>query len=381
MRNHLKPLSILCVHQGNELYGSDTVFIQTVKAFRHFFPKARIDIILPGQGPIESKISRYADSVFYDPILVLRKSHIKTVVGLIGLMRLPYLTLKALKAMKQYELIYINTIVIANFLLAAIFKKKIRFIHIHEIIPGIAGRLAGWFARKAASAVICNSYATANSFGIARHSNVFVIWNGVRCPDKYTPPETDARHSLKILMPGRINSWKGQDLLIKAIGRLGLKIQSHLEVRIAGDVYHTQHFYRENLIHLIQQYNLKESVHLVGFCHDMKEMYEWADVVIVPSLKPEPFGLVAIEAMSHGRPVIGSAHGGLKEIIIHNTTGWLIPPGNPDILANLLTQLVMNRLDLKEKGRQARKRAESVFSESGYQKNIGMLASSFLNKS
>ncbi|MBT5971004.1 MAG: glycosyltransferase family 4 protein [Desulfobacula sp.] len=372
--NKSKPLSILCVHQGNELYGSDIMFVQSIRALRQFFPTARIDVIIPGKGPIEKLISHHADKIIYGPVWVLRKSNIKAFSGITKLLFLPGSATQAIKMMKNYHLVYINTIVIINFLIAALLSRTSCLIHIHEIVSGLPGKVLGRIAQKASTLTICNSHATAKSFGLTNRFNTHVVWNGTDCPSEVFLPDVKAVRPLRILMPGRINSWKGQDILVQALAKMDKITSRHLQVRIVGDVYKGQDHFRENLIHQIDKHDLNDTIKLLGFCQYMDKMYAWADVVIVPSLKPEPFGLVAIEAMSHARPVIASAHGGLKEILIDNLTGWLVPPGDATAIANILNLLIKKREGIKKKGEQARKRALLVFSNSSYRKNIGTLA-------
>lgn len=69
-------------------------------------------------------------------------------------------------------------------------------------------------------------------------------------------------------------------------------------------------------------------------------LYATADVVVVPSIWQEPFGLVAVEAMAHARPVVASAVGGLADIVRHGETGFLVPPSDPAALAAHLETLL-----------------------------------------
>ena len=67
-------------------------------------------------------------------------------------------------------------------------------------------------------------------------------------------------------------------------------------------------------------------------------MLERAEIVVVPSLG-EGFGMVALEAMERGRPVVASAVGGLPEIVDDGRTGLLVPPGDADALAEAIVEL------------------------------------------
>jgi glycosyltransferase involved in cell wall biosynthesis len=61
-------------------------------------------------------------------------------------------------------------------------------------------------------------------------------------------------------------------------------------------------------------------------------------VVVMPSLEPEAFGRVAMEAQAMARPVIATNHGGAAETVLHHETGWLVTPGNVQELAGALLE-------------------------------------------
>jgi glycosyltransferase involved in cell wall biosynthesis len=86
-------------------------------------------------------------------------------------------------------------------------------------------------------------------------------------------------------------------------------------------------------------------------------LYRRADIGVVPSVGPEPFGIVALEAMACGLPVVGTNVGGLKSIVQDNSTGFLINPNDPEALAQKLTLLLRDKELRHTMGKSARKRA------------------------
>ncbi len=89
------------------------------------------------------------------------------------------------------------------------------------------------------------------------------------------------------------------------------------------------------------------------------EAWRRCSLAVVPSVWPEPFGLVALEAMTSGRPVIASKIGGLSDTVVDGETGLLVAPGDPTALANALRHLLADR-DLREQmGQAGRRRSES----------------------
>lgn len=99
----------------------------------------------------------------------------------------------------------------------------------------------------------------------------------------------------------------------------------------------------------------------VGEEKKMNELYNLADVYVNPSLA-ESFGCTAAEAAAAGTAVIAFASGGLTEIVTEET-GWLVEAGNADALYEALEEALKDRERLKEKGLQARKRAEVLYGE------------------
>ena len=88
-----------------------------------------------------------------------------------------------------------------------------------------------------------------------------------------------------------------------------------------------------------------------------------ADVVVMPSVTPEPFGRVALEAQAMGRPIVAFAHGGAVESIEHEKTGWLATPGDADSLAeNLRAALILKPQARKAYALDARAHIETYFS-------------------
>jgi len=140
----------------------------------------------------------------------------------------------------------------------------------------------------------------------------------------------DAHHV--VLLPGRLTRWKGQTVLIEAMARL--ERRDAIAVLVGDDQGRTD--YRRELDRLIRSRGLAANARLVGHCNDMPAAYALAAVVVSASTDPEAFGRVAAEAQAMGRPVIASDHGGARETVRGGETGWLVPPGDADQLAQAL---------------------------------------------
>ena len=88
---------------------------------------------------------------------------------------------------------------------------------------------------------------------------------------------------------------------------------------------------------------------------ELPGIYRSADVVVVPSVYGESFGIVALEAMASGRPVVASRVGGLSEVVVDGETGILVQPGSPRSIAEALLALHQDRSLARKLGLNARR--------------------------
>ncbi len=103
-------------------------------------------------------------------------------------------------------------------------------------------------------------------------------------------------------------------------------------------------------------------VFFVGKHEDVWPFYLAGSITLVPSVT-EPFGLVSVEAMACGRPVLASAVGGLTEIVLDRRTGRLVPPGDAGALADALAEMLADARGLAEMGAEGRRRYVTEYSQ------------------
>ena len=146
---------------------------------------------------------------------------------------------------------------------------------------------------------------------------------------------------LKFLFVGRLVPIKGLDILIKAFSKINsLQKNLNYECSIIGDG-----FQKMNYKKYITTLSLSDRVKFLGYKTQIEigKMMREADFVIIPSLK-EGFGLVAIESLACGTPIICSETGGLKDIVINKKNGFIFPPGDYKKLSEILISLINNKL-------------------------------------
>lgn len=365
-------MSILCLHQSAELYGSDRSFLSAIEGISK--SGVQPDIILPFDGALVDKLNTVSNNVSFYSKGVLRKQKLKKPFSYFLEMFMAILFYIA--KYRSYNLVYINTIVMLAALVAAIpyrFSKKRIICHVREI-PS-KGQLLFFRAlfRLSNVELIFNSQATREAFSLPGS----VIYNGVDdiSEGSQNKGSNISIHStaeeLHLLLIGRINTWKGQDFLLHALAKLPMQQRKNIELCIVGSPFEGYEYLEDDLVRLIEQYELQTQVKMIPFCSDPSIHYHWADYVVVPSTKPEPFGRVAVEAFAGGKPVIAANHGGLTEIVTDTIDGYLFHPCDDTALATLISKLPKySSREYEILSSNARQCFESRFSAQTYQSNI-----------
>ncbi len=196
----------------------------------------------------------------------------------------------------------------------------------------------------------------------ADSSKLRVIPPGVDLSRFYPIPKDEAKAVISvpqdeqmILYVGRIEPLKGIDTLIRALAEMQAsgKIQCcpHYLVVIGGDPEATQESMTSEmarLFTLVGDLGIKDLVLFLGKRNQemLPYYYSAADVVVVPS-HYESFGMVALEAMACGTPVVASQVGGLAFLVKDGVTGFVVPDNEPDMLADRLIDIILHK-DLQE---------------------------------
>jgi glycosyltransferase involved in cell wall biosynthesis len=142
-----------------------------------------------------------------------------------------------------------------------------------------------------------------------------------------------------VMLPARLTRWKGAELLLDAVAGLSRQGFADMFVVFVGSDQ-GRVAYRHQLEQRAERLGLAGRVRLVGNCDDMPAALMLADIVVCPSLKPEPFGRAVIEAQAMKRPVIAADHGGAAETVFDGETGWRVAPGNAGALAEVIAHVL-----------------------------------------
>jgi glycosyltransferase involved in cell wall biosynthesis len=180
-------------------------------------------------------------------------------------------------------------------------------------------------------------------------SPIIVIHNGIQLL-KFSP----IINNKSLLYVGRLSKEKGVDVLLRAIKIIKESVHD-IVVDIVGDGPE-----KNMLINLSDDLYLNDNVRFIGSIPHNKigDFYKQCTALIVPSVWGEPFGLVGIEAISIGRPVIASNVGGISEWLDDEKTGYLVEPGNSNQIAEKVIKLFSHKRLLEQMGKNERKKVE-----------------------
>ena len=182
--------------------------------------------------------------------------------------------------------------------------------------------------------------------------------------------------AFKILLPGRIEHYKGQHTLIDAVAQLqtgGFDV----EVSLLGHVMDKAYF--KNLQEKITSVGLEKKVHYLGFVDKPTLIYGCFNVVVLTTYS-ETFGLVLVEAMKSGVAVIGTDSGGVPEIIEHEKTGMLFEPANAIALADCLQKLIEDSALCDRLAIAGKEYADKTFSEQEHYSKLIQIFSDVVNE-
>jgi glycosyltransferase involved in cell wall biosynthesis len=236
--------------------------------------------------------------------------------------------------------------------------------HLHTLDGSLRERhllVERWLARST-SRILCCSRAVEQDAVDRMHlprERLLTIHNGI------DPPPAAGRDEARIRLDrpdppvlgcvGSLSPHKGQTTLLRACARLAAG-DGPRSIVLVGEGSE-----RSRLETLSLELGLGPRVTFLGQRSDARSLLPAFDLVVVPSIEREGLGLVALEAMDAGVPVVASRLGGLPEAVDEGRTGFLVPPGD----AAALAEAILRVLRLPDRGRSlgeaARWRVEAEF--------------------
>ncbi|MBY0360166.1 MAG: glycosyltransferase [Candidatus Obscuribacterales bacterium] len=373
-----KP-KILFLGHSAQFGGAELSLVDLVRPYA-----ASAAVLLFEDGPLK-------DALEAEHILVrtehLSLGHIRRKSGLLPLFvaacGLIKLIVKTSKIAADFDLLYANTLksaLVAMF--AGVLARRPVIIHLRDILSlehfsrfNIVSFvfLSNWLSRY----VIANSNATAQAYidHGGRANKVVTVYNGFDFsvdPMAKSERLSILREQMELSSTGkvigcfsRISSWKGQDILLRSVEQLKIPVTV---LFVGGPLFGESEFF-ERLKNLACELGIEERIKFLGFRRDVADLMLICDVVVHPSVLPEPFGRAVVEAMLLGRPVVASAAGGVLEIL-DDQTGFLFPPADVAALTKTLGHCLENLEEAKAIALKAQEAALNRFSLEKMQQSI-----------
>ncbi|MBN1886767.1 MAG: glycosyltransferase family 4 protein [Thermoflexales bacterium] len=264
-------------------------------------------------------------------------------------------------------------------------RKKV--LHLNYMLP--FDKLPGALIAQAAAVLCVNSFMRDRFVAGLDYppERVHVVYNGVepsRFQATFDVGEIRAAwhaspNDIVILYAGAIVPVKGLLYLVRAL-RVLFPAYSNVRLVIVGST----RIWQQNTAHEGRSASydtvLEDEARGLPVCFageapfaQMPAIYSACDIFVLPSVIDEGLPLSVIEAMAAGKPVVGSAVGGISEAVVQGETGFLVPPGEPEALAAALKRLVEDRTLATRFGCTGRERVHSLFAWSQIEKQVDQI--------
>ena len=337
--------AILIAHPSADLYGSDRVMLETVDAL--VAAGRRVVVSVPSDGPLVAEIERRGATVDYCSSPVLRKSALRP----LGMIKLIVETARSVPRSigvirrSGAGLVFVNTVTVPLWIPVARLIRRPVICHVHEAeasAPKVL-KLAIALPLLLANRLIVNSrfsldVLTSSVRRLGRKATV--VLNAVPGPATVTAGRESVQGPLRVLFIGRLSPRKGPDVAMKALALLQSRgVDVHLE--LLGAPFPGYEWFETELRDFARDRNLLEYSTFHGFRSDVWPLIQAVDLVVVPSVKDEPFGNTAVEAVLAARPVVVSATSGLREATDGYASAQQVQPGDPAALAEAIERVSM----------------------------------------
>lgn len=385
------PTRILYIQPNSETGGSDHCLFRLIHALdrRRYEPIA----VLPQDGPMVPLLAR--EGV---PTRFLKMEQLRTLPSVRYQARYlsgfwPTVTqLAQLIQDEHVDLVHTNSLYSLYGAWAARRARRPHVWHLREIPPAvpIARTLLGKLVVSLSASIVAMSQACVR--GLLPQGDVSGKVKLLADAIDLTEFRTDisgqrVRHELGLSpetplvgFVARLDPWKGLDVFLRAAALLRDRFPD-VHFIVAGGAPPGFESYEKKMRTLAAALQLGERVHFLGWRYKLNDIPELMAALTVfshTSTKPEPFGLVLIEAMAMQRPIVAAKAGGPLEIVAEKTSGYLTPPGNPEAHAEAVATLLANPAQAQLMGQMGRRRVEEVFSVERFSHDLNHIYDSTL---
>jgi glycosyltransferase involved in cell wall biosynthesis len=386
---------ILYISHSSNLYGAEQSLLLLLKDLNRqkFLPT----VVLPKDGPLKQALELLSIPVEIVPSLtpwLTRRKGAQQFLHHLAI--IPFIILsvwRLRRIIKRYQinLIHSNSLVIIDGGLVARLLQIPHVWHAREILDDASPHNFLFGPSRALSIilslsdqVIAISKAVAACFyGCGSTSKISLAYNAVSIqPSAFRSNLTiEFREQLGIKPKAplvaqvtNITPVKGCEDFVHAAAQVHAVIPEAVFLLVGGTPYPD---YQQKILDLITFYGLESCFFMPGFRDDVSDVFAAIDLAVLAS-SYEPFGRVVIEAMQAGRPVVGTAVGGIPEIIVEGVTGLLVPPSSPARLAQAIITILQNPEMAARMGIAGQTRVKEYFSSERYVNEVQKIYESLL---
>jgi glycosyltransferase involved in cell wall biosynthesis len=360
---------VLFVNHTSKISGAEFVLLDIVRSFPNatafLFEHGPLEDELRGRG-LAMVCSRFGTGLSE----VRRDKSLWAAAPVIG--KLAAVASELAATARRHDIVYANSqkaFVLAAF--ACALARRPLIWHLHDIIDashfGAAQRtLQINLANHLATRVLVPSQASATAFISAggRPALLQVVPNGVDLVGEQGTSDELRRHlglpdGPLIGVFSRLSPWKGQHVVLEALEGL-----PNVQCLIVGDALFGEQQYVERLQEMARRPSLRDRVQFLGHRRDVPRLMRAVDLVVHPSVDPEPFGRTLVEAMLTGVPLIASDSGAASDILDGGRAGTLVRPNDPGMLAVAIATILSRPPGLRQQLACAVERAHAKYSVS-----------------
>ncbi len=361
-------MNVLFIHHVPDMYGSSRCLLRL--AARMVAEGHRVASTIEGDGPLRSALEKAGARVYVmDDMPALHRTQLITPGGWFRLARNIIRARARLQAIVRDfkpDIIHSNSAALLPVAGAVANTHGIPHVqHVRESFLEF-GRI--WHIYRAllaryATRIIAISEFVAGTFSKSQQADkVRIIYDGLPAADFEGIRDSDAEvflaglhvgHPLVALV-GRIKlKRKGQDLLVRAAALLQKKHPA-VHYALVGSPFPGNEEHLERLKGMIREFGLENRVVLTGHLDDPRLLLAACDVSVMASSTPEPLGNVTIESMAFAKAVVGTDCGATRELVRDGVNGYLVPPDDPERMAEALDVLLSDPVKRAAMGRRGR---------------------------
>jgi glycosyltransferase involved in cell wall biosynthesis len=373
----------------SEIGGSDIALLRLVSRLdRQAYEPL---VILPGDGPLVPHLRDAGARVAMLALPQLRST--KSLSH-----QAAYLTrfapsvarLAQLLRRERAELLHSNSLYALHGAWAATLLRLPHVWHVREIPD--APPLVRWVLRNAArrlsTRVIAMTGAVARAIGEGDH--VDTIPDGIDL-ERFNPRVSGGRIRRDLgLSDGerlvgfvaRLDPWKGADVFVRAAAEIS-SARKDTRFLVCGGELPGYGAHAADLRRLARDLGVEDRVLFTGWKYrldDIPEVMAALDVLVHASIRPEPFGLVLVEAMATATPVVAADDGGVREVVEPGVTALLARPGDHVAVAGAVLEILADSSRAAAMGEAGRARAEALFEVGAYVRRIEAVYDELLEK-